>query len=309
MSRAYAHRKDRWLTRAVEWVLFALAWSFRMVTWPVPTRHLTGFMAPLGGVLAVLIPGARARADANLAHVWPDLDTGERRRIIRDIGCHFMRLMIEYARLDKVAREVKLTVHGGAHLEAAKASGKGAVIVSAHYGNWEGVRFAAKQLGCDSGIIYRAFNNRYLDRFTLNLITCAGEPVLQKSRRGMRRLVTHVARGGVAMILVDQRNSGAPFIPFLGQPAETVTVAADLALRTGTALIPAYARRNVRDGCFDVVFEEPVTGDDAHAMMAEVNRRIGAWIEAAPEQWFWFHQRWKSTARRRRDPEATEEAA
>jgi lauroyl/myristoyl acyltransferase len=35
-------------------------------------------------------------------------------------------------------------------------------------------------------------------------------------------------------------------------------------------------------------------------MMAEVNRRIGAWIAAAPEQWLWFHRRWRSTGRSRR---------
>jgi KDO2-lipid IV(A) lauroyltransferase len=72
-----------------------------------------------------------------------------------------------------------------------------------------------------------------------------------------------------------------------------------MARRTGAALIPVRAARNVPARRFDVTFEAPVTGDDPRAMMAEVNRRIGAWIEAAPEQWFWFHRRWRSTARSR----------
>jgi KDO2-lipid IV(A) lauroyltransferase len=111
----------------------------------------------------------------------------------------------------------------------------------------------------------------------------------------MRQLVTHVLRGGFVMILVDQRNTGTPVIEFLGRPAETATAAAELALRTGAALIPVRAARNVAARRFDVTFEAPVTGSDAEAMMAEVNRRIARWIEAAPEQWFWFHRRWRTT--------------
>ena len=115
----------------------------------------------------------------------------------------------------------------------------------------------------------------------------------------MRQLVSHVARGGFVMILVDQRNSGAPFLDFLGHPAETVTAAADLAHRTGAALIPARAVRNVAAGRFDVLFEPPVTGEEPLGMMQQVNDRIGTWITEFPDQWFWFHRRWLSTIRSR----------
>ena len=175
----------------------------------------------------------------------------------------------------------------------------GAIIVTAHYGNWEAIRVAAKRDGREVGIIYRAFNNRYLDRFTMNMIPDAGSPVLQKGS-GMRQLVQHVRRGGMVMILVDQRNTGAPFIDFMGQPAETVTAAADIAVRTGAALIPARAVRDVAAERFDVTFEKPITGTDSVEMMSEVNRRISAWVEEYPAQWFWFHRRWRSTSRSRK---------
>lgn len=305
MRKSHYRRRDRLTTRAGEWVLFALAWCFRTLTWPVPDWRLTGLAAPVGGALAVAIPSFRRRAEANLALVWPDRPPSERRRVLRAAGAEFTRLMIEYARLDRFLRDLRVETDGAEHLLAARDAGRGAVLVSAHYGNWEAARLAALRLGCETGIIYRAFNNRYLDRFTLELIPVAGRPVLQKGRQGMRQLVQHVARGGFVLILVDQRNSGAPFIDFLGHPAETVTAAAELALKTGAALIPARATRNVAGRRFDVVFEAPVTGGDARAMMAEVNRRIGAWVEERPEQWFWFHRRWRQTMRSR--PAAGEE--
>lgn len=299
MSTSYYHIRDRWSVRAGEWVLYALAWTFHRLSWPVPTWTLSDLCAPVGGAIAITVPGYRRRAEQNLALVWPERSTAERRHIVREAGAHFMRLIIEYARLDRTIRDIEIEISGAEHLRAAQAAGKGAVLVSAHYGNWEAARFAALRLGCETGIIYRPLNNRYLARFTRDLIPIAGRPILPKGRRGARDLIGHVARGGFVMILVDQRNSGTPFIDFLGHPAETSTGAAELARRSGAALIPVRAARNVALRRFDVTFEAPVTGTDSRAMMAEVNRRISAWIEAAPEQWFWFHRRWRSTERSR----------
>ena len=302
MSRSYYQTRDRWTTRAGEWLLFAAAWSLRLVTWPLPTRWLAAVADRLSRTLMMTVPGVRRRALDNLALVWPDRPEAERRAIARAAAGHFARLGAEYARLDRIERDFAIHVEGTEVLHAARAAGNGAVLVTAHFGNWEAARLAALRASCETGIIYRAFNNRYVDRFAMNLIPFCGEPVLQKGAGGMRRLVAHVARGGFIMILVDQRNSGAPFLDFLGQPAETVTVAADLALKTGAALIPARAVRDIEANRFDVTFEPPVTGDDAGRMMQAVNDRIGAWIEEHPEQWLWFHRRWRSTIRSRALP-------
>ena len=300
----YYSDKDKWRTRAAEWILFAMAWSFRAVTWPIGTWRLTRALSPLGGWLVLAIPGFRRRAERNLALVWPELGIARRREVIAEAGRQMLCLMIEYSRLDRFLREMALSVEGETHLRN-RPKGRGAILVTAHFGNWEAVRLAAKQMGHDSGIIYRAFNNRYLDRFTMNLIPEVGEPVLHKGA-GMRQLLTHVKRGGVVMILVDQRNTGAPMIDFLGKPAETVTAAAELALRTEARLIPCVAFRDLSNDRFKVVFEKPVLGDDPVSMMAEVNARIAGWIARTPGQWFWFHRRWRRAAEARHDSTVSE---
>ncbi len=299
MSEGYNQIRDRWSTRALEWVLYAAAWCFRAITRPISIWRLSRFFGWLGSPLVLLIPAFRNRVDANLQLIWPDLDRPERRRLIRETARNFIHLAVEYAHLDRFIAGMAIRTHGVDQLRAAAEAGKGAIIVTAHYGNWEAIRVAAKREGREVGIIYRAFNNRYLDRFTMNMIPDAGSPVLQKGS-GMRQLVQHVRRGGMVMILVDQRNTGAPFIDFMGQPAETVTAAADIAVRTGAALIPARAVRDVAAERFDVTFEKPITGTDSVEMMSEVNRRISAWVEEYPAQWFWFHRRWRSTSRSRK---------
>lgn len=278
--------------RAGGWLSFMLAWGFRLATWPVPVWVLARIAAPIGGALALAVPGLRRRAASNIALIWPERPAAERRRLVRDTGAEFTRLMIEYAHLDRFLPDLSLEITGEEQLRAAHEAGRGAVLVTAHYGNWEAARLAALRLGHETGIIYRAFNNVHFDRLAQRLLPQVGEPVLQKGREGVRGLSRHIRQGGFAMVLVDQRITGAPLIEFLGQPAETATSAAQLALRTGAALIPVRAIRNSAERRFDVIFEAPVTGDNATAMMAEVNRRIGLWVEERPEQWFWFHHRW-----------------
>lgn len=296
MSIGYNQNRDRWATRATEWVLYALAYAARALTWFASTWVLAHGLAKLGSWLVLAIPALRKRAEDNLRLVYPDLSQHKRTALLRDATRNFIYLAVEYAHLDRFIRKVDIVHHGIEHLQAAHASGKGAILVTAHYGNWEAIRIAAKREGYEVGIIYRAFNNRYLDRFTMNMIPDAGTPVLQKGG-GMRQLVQHVRDGGMMMILVDQRNSGAPFIDFMGHPAETVTSAADIARRTGAALIPARAVRDPSERQFHVTFEPAIAGDDGIEMMTEVNRRISAWVHEHPGHWFWFHRRWKSTSR------------
>ena len=306
MSKSYYQIKDRWSVRAGQYLVYLLSLGAQRTLSMLPIWPAAGALAWLGGWITLAIPGVRRRAERNLALVWPHLDRRERRHLIRRAGAHFVRLAVEYSQLARIGAEIEMTVDGAEHLRAARASGKGAVLVTAHYGNWETVRVAAKGLDCEVGIIYRAFNNRYIDRFTIDLLPSAGTPVLQKGREGMRAMMSHVARGGLVLILVDQRTSGAPYLDFMGHPAETVTVAAELAKRTGAALIPVRGRRNIAKRRFDVLIEPPITPGDGAAMMQAVNARIGAWVEETPEQWLWFHRRWRSTIRSRHHPDGPE---
>ena len=60
---------------------------------------------------------------------------------------------------------------------------------------------------------------------------------------------------------------------------------------------PARARRAEDGLTFDVRFEDEIPPSDPETMMARVNDRIGAWVEADPDQWLWLHGRWKRRAR------------
>ncbi|MGF1553855.1 MAG: lysophospholipid acyltransferase family protein [Paracoccaceae bacterium] len=287
-------RRDGALDRGGEWLVYAVGRAGGYAARGLGLWRACRLAHALGGRLIAALPGPRRRLHDNLARVYPEMPATERRRLAREAAGHFARLCIEYVNLDLFVRDLRLSVSGMGHLDRPRAEGRGVLIVTAHYANWEALRLACQRAGHECAIIYRAFNNRYVDRFTLRLIGLCGEPVLQKGPAGLRALTSHLKAGGVALVLVDQRTTGAPRLDFLGHPAETLTVAASLARRTGAALVPARARRGPEDGRFEVAIEPAVPEGEPEAMMAAVNARISAWIAEAPEQWFWLHRRWRT---------------
>ena len=171
------------------------------------------------------------------------------------------------------------------------------VVASAHFGNWEGVRAAAKFKGAPLALVYRAFNNPLIERRWHRYITSVKLPAFHKGAAGARAMLRHVLKEGGVMILVDQRLGGAPLLDFLGAPAETSLAPAQLALRAKAPLITAVAFRTPES--FKVRFEPVIAPAAPEQMMAEVNARIGAWIDEAPEQWFWLHRRWRVRRQKR----------
>lgn len=291
MARA---RRRGFRRRLADRAEMAGAQALLFATRGMGVERLSGLLGRLGGWALPRTPGLRARVARNLEAVRPGAGEAEARRLCAEVGENFSRLVAEYLRLDEIAAQPeRLEIEGAEAARAALEAGRGVVIVTAHFGNWEAIRLALRQAaGRDCALIYRAFNNPRFDPMAQRIAAQAGAPVLHKGREGTRALLRHVGRGGAAMVLIDQRQTGAPLLPFLGREAETATAAAELARRFGAALIPARARR-LPGTRFEVRFEPEIPPGTAEEMTAAANARLSAWIEADPGQWFWLHRRWR----------------
>jgi KDO2-lipid IV(A) lauroyltransferase len=296
VKRRRSEALDRPIVRvqhAAEYVLGRIAIAPLSLLPPEARIRFGGWV---GRRVLLNLPLARRRVLRNLARVRPDLSPGAVRDLLAAVGDNFGRVIAEYQWMrwvSSVPSRGRLSGPGLDVLDAARAQGRGALIVSAHFGNWEAIRFGLRHRGIDCAIIYRDFNNPWFDAYVRTRMVHAGAPVLPKGLEGLKGFVAHIAKGGAGLILVDQKQTGAPRLPFLGHPAETATVAADLARRAKVPLIPAFARRAADGLTFDVEFEAPVEGQDPVARMTEINARIGARVEADPGQWFWLHNRWR----------------
>ncbi len=254
-------------------------------------------LAATGGRFLGMASPLRKRADRNLAHALPDMSDAERAGILKGMFDHLARNAIEYIHLREIGDTPdRISISGEAHLLDAKATGKGAVLVSAHLGNWEAIRLACERLDWTPALIYRAFNNPFVDAESRRLMSAIEAPILHKGKRGTLALLRHVKNGGAVMILTDQRFTGAPELPFFGHPAKTALAAAEIAQKYDAPLIPVRGIRRGTESAFTVTFDAPLavaTGEPgALAAMTEVNRLLEEWIRQNPEQYFWLHNRW-----------------
>lgn len=260
----------------------------------VPFRARVRLFGAVFAAIATLVPPARRRAERNLARAFPDMPAAEVRRISIAVARHVGSTLCEILNNDELAgvcRGAAVSGPGLAALEKARAEGKGAVVISAHFGQWEAIRHMLKQNGMETGAVYKPNTNPFYEEIFLAAIRKGGEPVVESGASGMIQTVRHIRKGGFFAILPDQRFRKGEALPFFGHPAWTSLVPAELALKYDIPLVPAYATRR-RDGTIDIEFEAPIPHSTSTAMMQDSLAGLEKRIQANPEQWYWYHNRW-----------------
>jgi KDO2-lipid IV(A) lauroyltransferase len=256
----------------------------------------------LGTTLGTIVrwfPPARRRFDREVKRVFPDMKRGDRTRLGQNMGRHMGRTLFEiYHDAEFQTQHHKFSVSGPglAALKEANAAGKGAIIVSGHFGQWEAVRAAVKMNGMESGAVYRPHKNRHYERRIFAGIEAGGKPILATGRVGTKALVRHVRGGGIISILLDEKYAEGVRIPFLGHDALTSLSAAQLALKYDIPMIPAYGIRIDDGNAFQVEFEAPIPHTDAITMTRAFNDSLSARILANPDQWYWMLRRWEGAS-------------
>ena len=240
-------------------------------------------------------PPARARFDREARRVFPDMTRRDRAKLGQDMGRHMWRTLFEIyhdAEFQTQHHKFRIAGSGLDALKDAQAAGKGAIIVSGHFGQWEAIRAAIKMHGLESGAVYRPQKNRHYERRIRAGIEAGGMPILATGRVGTRALVRHLRTGGIISILLDEKYAEGVPLPFLGHDALTSLSAAQLALKYDLPMIPAYGVR-VEDGnAFRVDFEAPIPHTDSITMTRAFNDSLSARIMANPDQWYWMLRRW-----------------
>jgi Kdo2-lipid IVA lauroyltransferase/acyltransferase len=262
---------------------------------------------PLGTVLGTigwrLARRDRRRAMENLqAAFGSEKSPAEIRRICRAVFCHTMTDILEVLAVMRWPKErIRRVFPLEEAFQAVKRDMSGGVVgMTAHFGNWEllGILYSTFLPGFLAPVAKRLSNPRFQDlvgRFRshwgLDVIYTDESP---------RRLLQGLKDGKLLGLLSDQdlKIPSGIFVPFFGRPAYTSTIPANLALTTGR---PMWACYLVRDGrSYRVIHREiPIvnTGDrpaDLLENTARWNRILEEEIRKLPEQWMWFHARWRT---------------
>jgi Kdo2-lipid IVA lauroyltransferase/acyltransferase len=278
----------------------SLLWGLRWL----PDRAVLGFGTALGELFYAALHQYRRVARANLrrafGETWSEEEIG---RMVRRNFRHCGQTLAEFMAMPHwTHREIeeRVELRGTYYLEAALAQGNGALLVTAHYGNWELMATRIARAGYPVNVIARDADDPATNALINWIRGGCGYRVISR-RYATRPSLECLRRNEALGILLDQNTSaGEIYVDFFGHPAATAPGPAILARRTGAPLIPLFDRRRA-DGTHVVEFHPPIewvaTGDREQEVLeitARLTQAIERQIRADPAQWFWIHNRWKT---------------
>ena len=212
-------------------------------------RTLYGIAHIVGDGAYFFRRGARRAVIANMRQVMgPDASGREVRRTAREVFRNATRYyadLLHVPRLDvqRFARE-QLDLEGAEYLEEAQRSGRGAVLVSAHFGSPEMAVQGLAAAGFRVFALTEPLQPEALSEFIHWLRSRHGHEYRTVSFGAIKEAMRRLKRGGLVALLLD-RDVGGTGVPmqFCGAETRIPLGAVDLALRTGADLIPAWAWR------------------------------------------------------------------
>ncbi len=274
----------------------------------VPLRPALAFASWVGRAGWAFARGTRRQMLAQLAIAFPERTPEEREAIGRASFLHLATVAAEVATLrtyrDRLAEYVTFAPGAEERLRAVVARGRGAVYVSGHVGNWE---LMAQRVARDfpSAAIARTGNDPKLTALIGRMRGEGNIETLWREDPGTARgMIRCFKQGKVLGLLIDQdTNVQGVFVPFFGRLAFTPRGPADLALRFRAPVIAVWSRRRgprPGDGhVLDVVEvphdpEAPDREAEVVRVTAACTALLEAAIRAAPADWVWMHERWRT---------------
>lgn len=282
---------------------YALFWvmegALRLLSW----RVALALGRAVGRIVYAVSGHYRRLVHDNLRQSNLGLTEDQINATARDCFKHYGSLLVTAVHLLHMKpKDVKQWIHldGFEHWDAAKAAGKGFIVLTAHYGNWEAMAMGLAVSGRALAAIGRKLDNPLLETKLLALRSRLGNRVIYKEG-GVRDSLRELRAGRGTGFLMDQDAlTRGVFVRFMGRWASTYSSAALLAVKYGVPVLPIYSRPHP-DGTISArvlpPLEIPCTGDmerDIWTATQIMTWSLEAQIHEDPRWWFWMHRRFKT---------------
>ena len=221
------------------------------------------------------------------------------KRCFENLGKNVVEFL-RFPRMDAKALRQAVTFEGASHIEAALARGKGAIILTGHFGNWELLAASISAQVAPLMPIVRELRSARLNALVSSYRAQAGYATIDRDT-GLRSALRCLKRNQLLGIVadVDTKVNGV-FVDFFGKPAYTPYSPVAIALKTGAAILPSFIIRQP-DGTHRAIIEPPLALERAAVNEEELvintqkfTKIIEGYIRRYPEQWIWMHERWKT---------------
>ena len=171
-----------------------------------------------------------------------------------------------------------------------------------HMGNWELITAYAKRTGLFMTAATANFPDQRINQLMISQRKLENMEIMPRGT-GMssRKLFRCLKNKNILILIIDQdTNVPSTWVPFFGIPSKTPVGASVFALKTGASVV-SYNVIRENDGTFKLKFEtlgifgrnHPSMEKDIYSVTRKLNQHLELRIREYPQQWAWFHRRWR----------------
>jgi KDO2-lipid IV(A) lauroyltransferase len=291
-------------------IMRVAVFAVQMLPW-VAIRCLARIISRLGYMID---RRHRLIAQDNIRHAFPEFNELEIQRLSRASFGHLVLMVFEVIRFPRIVNETNLDDYfryacpeSGERVVKFMESGRPLMVLTGHFGNWEVFNYVAGIAGHPANVIARRLDNPYVDRFIEDIRCKTGQRILDK-RYDFSLMLDALERHEILGMLGDQdAGPKGQFVEFFGRPASTYKSIALLSLKYSAPILVFGAARIGQPMQYHLYLEDVILPEDyvGHpAAIEEITQRYSDAVQRMvlrhPDQYFWFHRRWKSKPRIKR---------
>jgi len=265
----------------------------------------------LGSGLYLIYHRGRRRAIENLCRSFPDKDFRWLEHTAQRSFEHIAMLAFDVLWTSRLIRPS--TWHR--YIEFGNMSeplrlilrGRGIIMVTGHYGNFEILGYAMATFGLESFSIARPIDNPYINDYLLGVRQEHGQTIIDK--KGATDMMLDILKSGATLGFIADQNAGhkGVFVDFFGRKASTYKSIGLLAMEYNLPIVVGYCRRLNDRYQFRIGMTRIIKPSDWHDkpdplkwITAEYTAAIEQFVREDPEQYWWVHRRWKTRPREER---------
>jgi Kdo2-lipid IVA lauroyltransferase/acyltransferase len=265
-------------------------------------RYASGWL--MGKFFYWTINRHRNAAVENLKQAFPDMTIAQCRKLASSVFTFFCQSVFElFYFLDYPHKSKNIQVEGADNLDKALESGRGVIMITAHFGNFPLIVHRLLTFGYKINIVLRPLRQEKAGEYLYTLLrSYKTNPILSYPREECLRNINQALRKNeIVIILMDQNfGTGGVWVKFFNKLAATPIGPVVLALRSKAAVVPVHIVREGK-GRHRVIIEPALelvrTSDIKESVLLnaiKITRIIESWVRSCPGQWAWIHRRWKS---------------